>query len=353
LFTKRENEREIVMKKNCKYCGKEYEPQHHNSKYCEECRVLGKDILTGKVRDNRKPQICEYCGKEYVHNRKTRLCSDECMKQAALDKAKASRVDVRKIQCASCGKEFTPTHGKLYCSYECKSKAKSKRSKGRKRNKQLMKYTYACKYCGKVFHPKSKERQYCCKSCSVKDRRKDKPIKQAKQKPVCIICGNEFEGNPCAKYCSDECRKERAKRRAFETCKTKHEAKIKPRECKECGRMFTPGYGAKKRLFCSETCSKRHASRIGKATRRARKRGNVYEFINPFEIFKRDQWTCQLCGAKTPRKLRGTLEDRAPELDHIIPLAKGGEHSRKNVQCTCRKCNQQKGDSILGQLRLC
>jgi hypothetical protein len=46
------------------------------------------------------------------------------------------------------------------------------------------------------------------------------------------------------------------------------------------------------------------------------------------------------------------MVDTAPELDHIIPLASGGAHVWDNVQCTCRKCNGEKGAEVLGQLRL-
>lgn len=48
----------------------------------------------------------------------------------------------------------------------------------------------------------------------------------------------------------------------------------------------------------------------------------------------------------------GVGKDNAPELDHIVSLAEGGEHSMRNTQCLCRKCNQEKGVTTKGQLRL-
>jgi len=122
--------------------------------------------------------------------------------------------------------------------------------------------------------------------------------------------------------------------------------------CKECGVEFWTEYGNKRRVFCSDECARRNQKRKTKATRRARKKGLGYESFDPLDVFKRDKWTCQMCGAKTPKKYRGTCDDRAPELDHIIPLALGGEHSMRNTQCLCRKCNGDKGATARGQLRI-
>lgn len=89
-----------------------------------------------------------------------------------------------------------------------------------------------------------------------------------------------------------------------------------------------------------------------KKAAKLKRRGAVVENVNPIEVFERDGWRCQLCGVRTPRKLRGTYNDKAPELDHILPISKGGEHSYVNTQCACRKCNGLKGDVPLGQMRL-
>lgn len=86
--------------------------------------------------------------------------------------------------------------------------------------------------------------------------------------------------------------------------------------------------------------------------RRHRQIAATIETFDPFEVFDRDGWCCHLCGCKTPKRLRGTYEDNAPELDHLEPLATGGEHSRRNTACSCRKCNNMKGAKPLGQLRL-
>ena len=76
------------------------------------------------------------------------------------------------------------------------------------------------------------------------------------------------------------------------------------------------------------------------------------ERIDPIQIFNRDKWICQICGLKTLPSLRGKHLDRSPELDHIVPLSRGGNHTYGNVQCACRKCNISKGNGAYGQLRI-
>lgn len=34
------------------------------------------------------------------------------------------------------------------------------------------------------------------------------------------------------------------------------------------------------------------------------------------------------------------------EVDHIIPLARGGKHNEKNMQILCRSCNRKKNRSV-------
>lgn len=61
-----------------------------------------------------------------------------------------------------------------------------------------------------------------------------------------------------------------------------------------------------------------------------------------FEVFKRDQFTCQYCGAQPP--------DTVLECDHIEPVAKGGKTSADNLITACEACNRGKSDRPLGQV---
>lgn len=53
-----------------------------------------------------------------------------------------------------------------------------------------------------------------------------------------------------------------------------------------------------------------------------------------FEVFKRDKFTCQYCGATAP--------DVILEVDHIKPVSKGGSNEIINLVTACRDCNRGK-----------
>lgn len=58
-------------------------------------------------------------------------------------------------------------------------------------------------------------------------------------------------------------------------------------------------------------------------------------------IYKRDDNTCQYCGAKT----RLTI-------DHVIPRCRGGEDTWENLVVACSSCNTKKGNTLLEQTNM-
>ncbi len=59
------------------------------------------------------------------------------------------------------------------------------------------------------------------------------------------------------------------------------------------------------------------------------------------QILRRDNWTCQQCGNSIYREPNLLLE-----VDHIIPISKGGKTVPSNLQTLCWKCNRSKSDNI-------
>jgi 5-methylcytosine-specific restriction protein A len=69
---------------------------------------------------------------------------------------------------------------------------------------------------------------------------------------------------------------------------------------------------------------------------------NIREPISPkmrFEVLKRDNNQCVKCGASPKKDKNVTLE-----IDHIIPVAKGGKNDLLNFQTLCHRCNIGKSD---------
>ena len=78
-----------------------------------------------------------------------------------------------------------------------------------------------------------------------------------------------------------------------------------------------------------------------KQKRRAKIRDNGTFFISGKEIKKLYESNCFYCGSS----------DQI-EIDHIIPISKGGRHSIGNLVSACRKCNRSKTNKYLAQWRL-
>lgn len=52
-------------------------------------------------------------------------------------------------------------------------------------------------------------------------------------------------------------------------------------------------------------------------------------------VWQRDRGKCVKCGSQ-----------ESLEFDHIIPFAKGGSNTERNIQLLCEKCNRSKSDNI-------
>lgn len=70
-----------------------------------------------------------------------------------------------------------------------------------------------------------------------------------------------------------------------------------------------------------------------------RSRSNIAPTLR-FKIMQRDQFRCKYCGA--------TTDDNAKlEIDHIVPVSKGGDNDPENLQTLCFECNRGKRDHLV------
>jgi hypothetical protein len=279
------------------------------------------------IREKRKDKnaLCVVCGNPFIADKRTiRTCGREC----ALSLRHRTRSDnsrARRLRnCDQCGIQFQEKgrsskqirEGKKqqFCSNKCR--ADSQRVYATRRD------------ANRAYHERRRVR-------------KGLPVLQSLG---CEVCDTQFKQAVSTQTCcSPSCRV---------TLNIIRSVDRSPRKCVICGVMFSRNYGqCGPRVICSPKC-RRAVKQAYKKAREARERVVTVETVVPLNVFERDKWRCQICGNHTPRKLRGTIDAKAPELDHIIPLAAGGEHSYRNTQCACRACNSAKGAKPLGQQRL-
>ena len=165
-------------------------------------------------------------------------------------------------------------------------------------------------------------------------------------KRICTVCRvdkpvAEFwrEGDSWCRECFND--KQRVRARVRYVPKPKSAA-----ICEQCG----AGFLADKRrsVFCSPECFEvgKHRRNIKHVqTRRARQRAATVEPFFPSEVYERDGWICQLCDLPIDREAVKP-HPLSPSIDHIIPIARGGEHSLRNVQAAHLGCNVRKGASL-------
>lgn len=110
-------------------------------------------------------------------------------------------------------------------------------------------------------------------------------------------------------------------------------------QCADCGENFTRRKGSAVVPFCSRACRSREA----KAKRRALQAGCKVTPGRRHAVHERDDWICKLCGFPVDKQATVPALE-APVIDHIVALARGGEHGPANWQTAHFICNSYKRD---------
>lgn len=85
-------------------------------------------------------------------------------------------------------------------------------------------------------------------------------------------------------------------------------------------------------MYCSKTCkSMEHTQKHRGKTRFA-------TTARRFHIYERDNKSCYACGV--------ALEFSKVELDHLVPVSRGGDSSPENLAVSCQFCNRSRGSKI-------
>lgn len=231
-----------------------------------------------------------------------------------------------------------------------------------------------CAYCGAMFRPKlqprgqggrraapSQMQRYCSKACAGKGvgatfaaaARARRPPSSLLRFVRCRECDRWLPTKPGkALFCSDDCRRLDNNRITAAYQRAKYVPLLirsgapSRRSCKHCGEQFESLKIVV--LYCSDSCARKSIKR----TRRARKLGVVRLPVNRAAIMERGRWRCHLCGKAIDRSVK-VPHPRAGVLDHVLPLALGGDDAPHNLAAAHFLCNSLKGDRPAGeQLRL-
>lgn len=341
--------------RRCKNCDKScFGRNHYCSKLCKNQANYNRRISTGRFvpKGCYGPfdRPCKNCGKSPISMRK--FCSVECRELWHY----GEKVGLKFIDCAGCGKRFLQNAPQqTHCNRKCY-------------NKHFVTSCANCRVCGKTFNYSYTKQsgEFCSKSCAISarfaDRRNLEELTLGVSYAVfvykCDNCNVRITSDKfrMKRFCSEIC----AKSFYAETGAVIRRSRWSPKIylCVNCHSPFATQYGrgvSKRNKFCSKKCCVDYHRRINRvkdrllnkakhrATYKKRLNAAFIEQIDPLMVLERDNWRCQICGCETPWHLRGSYDDAAPEIDHIVPLSKGGEHSYLNVQCACRRCNLLKG----------
>lgn len=77
------------------------------------------------------------------------------------------------------------------------------------------------------------------------------------------------------------------------------------------------------------------AKRQARSRRRSLKRGAFVEDVHPLVVLERADGECGICG--------GDVDPFQFDVDHIVPLVRGGLHNYENSQAAHPVCNRRKG----------
>lgn len=256
--------------------------------------------------------------------------------------------------CATCKVTFWAGSGKKYCSKRCKEGSLLTREQYRYAVQANAKQAFTCVHCGaastrglsSTATQKGYSNKYCSMACRVATHDRIR-------KEVEFLSRLADRTQP---RMDERTRAIRDMARVIAAVARKQHKALRP--CLICGKAVGHSVG-RPRDYCSTTCIKKtdwykSSDRASKNKRRAIERGcKEARSIDPIKVFDRDGWMCQICGVSTPRRLRGSIDKRAPELDHVVPISKGGLHTWINLQCACRDCNGTKSNkSNAGQMGL-
>lgn len=227
--------------------------------------------------------------------------------------------------CETCNQSLTRGQGR-FCSLRCAARAP------RPERRRLT----HCEVCGVEYQRTYWRQRTCSRACGVLvNSRTTWPSCRIFAR-YCTQCGEAFtaqrERTTCGKRCADAAYRDA--RRVTPMCarcgvEVDHRGNCEP--CRQAVR--------------------RERKRRDKARRRALKAGAACEPVSPSVVFARDNWRCHICGKKAKRDAVAP-HPLSATIDHLVPLADGGDHTYANLATAHFICNARRGTGGQAQLAL-
>lgn len=340
----------------CPECGTAFTRSHGLQKFCSKrcTQRCAKRAWRAATRIRREPVIlaCVWCREIYEksgpHQKYcSRLCAGRAWSAANPEKRKTVT-----FSCPQCGITVQRTRRRSFCSPLCANRAQQTANREK---------AHACPNCSTPFVKYSPRQQFCSPLCRQRayraaNRRQPEPVTLA-----CSECGTLFTRRTNKKYCSQLCatvawnavngesrrewnRAYRAEHREKRRELTREWRAANTERVREKNREWRAANPGRVREMRRAVNRRRGLAKIGVPTERFTDR----------EIYEREDWRCGICSTRVDPALKWP-DQMSASLDHIIPLSRGGHHTRVNVQLAHVLCNRMKGNRILPngeQLRL-
>lgn len=191
--------------------------------------------------------------------------------------------------------------------------------------------------------------QLRCKYCGNISEKSAVTIRHHSRKLTCSYCEEEKRKSREAEFRKQREREEHEKKLNAFLSKNFKQQKFSFSTCKECGAPFIQDRAT--RNYCSDDCMRRCYNR--KHDKRVKRAKVIDMTITLEKVYKRDNGICWLCGEPCDyndyeiRDGNFIVHEKYPSIDHVVPLAKGGNHTFSNVRLAHHYCNTLKSDSII------
>lgn len=200
-----------------------------------------------------------------------------------------------------------------------------------------------CEHCKADIAHKRRDARFCDRACKAKARHAERGAPPRPERGTCQVSG--CDGVAHSKlHCTRHYQQQKAGKALTPV--------PSERQCSICGAGI--GHLRSNALTCSKGCKAKAADRRRNArpssldrkhARRARQYGN-----RDFVPVTSDDWVrikrlhnecCAYCGERTQL-----------QMDHVVPLSRGGRHAPANIAPACIGCNTSKGGLLLSEWRL-